>query len=158
MGRVDNLIKGAETLPALAAGTALIAATVNLYELLCTVGFPMVYTRILTLQGLTALEYYTYLLFYNVMYVVPIALIVLAFAVTLGSMKFTENGVRNLKLVSGIIVLLFGLNMIVNPGVLENVGVMFLIIIGAIAVSLVLMYARRLHARRKSKLSESKGS
>jgi hypothetical protein len=149
MQRVDRLLKGAESLPALIAGTAVIAATVNLYELLCTVGFPMVYTRILTLQNIPAVEYYVYLIFYNIMYVVPVAVIVLAFALTLGSIKFTEEGVRNLKLVSGVIILLFGLNLLLNPEALENVGVMFLIIAGSLAVSVPFIIAKKLHKSRK---------
>src|SRR3989338_7845767 len=42
-------ILAADRLPAMLAATVLLAVAANFYELLCTAGFPMIYTRILTL-------------------------------------------------------------------------------------------------------------
>jgi hypothetical protein len=42
---------GAEKLPSLLTGTIVLAIVANSYELLCTAGFPMVYTRALTLHS-----------------------------------------------------------------------------------------------------------
>ena len=50
--RSRNLLK-ASSLPAMLAGTAVLAIAANSYELLCTSGFPMVYTRALTLHELS---------------------------------------------------------------------------------------------------------
>jgi len=62
--RIRNLLK-ATSLPSLIIGTVVLAIAANTYELLCTVGFPMVFTRVLTLQDLSALQYYLYLILYN---------------------------------------------------------------------------------------------
>jgi hypothetical protein len=43
-------ILAAGSLPAMLAATVLLAVAANFYELLCTAGFPMVYTRVLTMQ------------------------------------------------------------------------------------------------------------
>ncbi|HDM31763.1 MAG TPA: hypothetical protein ENG32_00090, partial [bacterium] len=55
--RVKNLSLAKSTW-ALIGATSIIAATVNIYELLCTFGFPMVYTRVLTLRNLPPVQYY----------------------------------------------------------------------------------------------------
>ena len=49
--RMRNLVR-AGVMPAMLASTALLAIAANSYELLCTSGFPMVYTRVLTLSDL----------------------------------------------------------------------------------------------------------
>ena len=113
-------------------GTVLLAVVANSYELLCTAGFPMVFTRALTLQGLDPAAYYAYLALYNVIYVVPLALIVLAFTYTLGSRKLTEREGRLLKLLSGYMMLGLGLVLLVAPEVLTHAGAA----IGVLALAL----------------------
>jgi hypothetical protein len=102
-------------LVSLVVSTVVLSATVNLYELLCTSGFPLVYTRILTLRELPTVAYYFYLLLYNLVYVLPLALIVLAFVVTLGTRKLSEYEGRVLKLLSGVMMLVLGILLLVKP-------------------------------------------
>jgi hypothetical protein len=47
--RRARAILAADSLPAMLAATVFLAIAANFYELLCTAGFPMVYTRLLTL-------------------------------------------------------------------------------------------------------------
>jgi thiol-disulfide isomerase/thioredoxin len=63
----------AESLATMLFGTVALALAANSYELLCTAGFPMVYTRVLTLNGLTGWAHYGYLALYNLIYVLPLA-------------------------------------------------------------------------------------
>ncbi len=132
--RIKNLSL-AESYWALIGSTVIIAATVNIYELLCTFGFPMVYTRILTLRELSSLEYYLYLIFYSLIYVIPLAIIVLIFAITLGGKTFSQLWVRRLKLSSGFMILFLGLVLMLNPKLLESVLTAFGILIAAIIIS-----------------------
>ena len=97
---------------------AIMAALVNLVELLCTAGFPAVYTRILTLHQLSALEYYGYLGLYNLAYVADDALMLILAVVTLGRRKLQEREGRALKLVSGVVMAGLGLVLLVRPGML----------------------------------------
>src|SRR5690606_17149377 len=69
--RMRNLVQ-AGSLPAMLASTVLLAVAANTYELLCTSGFPMVYTRLLTLESLSPAAYYGYLAAYNVIYILPL--------------------------------------------------------------------------------------
>jgi len=119
--RMRNLVAAARW-PSVLAGTAALAIVANAYELLCTAGFPMVYTRILTLRGLPALDYYLWLALYNLVYVVPLAVIVAVFTFTLGGRKLQEEEGRLLKLVSGNMMLGLGLTLLFAPQWLDNLG------------------------------------
>ncbi len=113
-------LPGTASLPAMLAGTVVLAVAANSYELLCTAGFPMVFTRVLTLHRLPTAGYYLYLAFYNTVYVVPLAVIVAFFTVTLGSRKLSEWQGRVLKLLSGLMMLGLGLVLLVEPALLSS--------------------------------------
>jgi len=117
--RMRGLLR-APTLPAMLTGTVVLAVSANAYELLCTAGFPMVYTRVLTLHRLTTFQYYQYLVLYNIVYVVPLAVIVEIITVTLGARKLTEWQGRQLKLVSGLMMLTLGGVLIADPALLNS--------------------------------------
>jgi thiol-disulfide isomerase/thioredoxin len=140
--RMRRLIH-ASSLLSLLLGTTVLAIAANSYELLCTAGFPMVYTRILTLNSLSKATYYLYLMLYNVIYVVPLLLIVVAFGITLGKRQLTEWQGRLLKLVSGAMMLGLALVLLINPALLNNVFVSFLLLAGALAASLVVAFATK---------------
>lgn len=78
------------------------------------------YARVLTLHPLTPAGYYSYLVLYNVIYVSPMALIVLVFAWTLGARKLAEYGGRVLKLLSGIMMLSLGAILLLWPNLLHS--------------------------------------
>jgi thiol-disulfide isomerase/thioredoxin len=132
--RMRGLLK-APTLPAMIAGTVVLAISANAYELLCTAGFPMVYTRVLTLHKLTTSQYYQYLVLYNIVYVLPLALIVAVITITLGARKLTEWQGRQLKLVSGLMMLSLGLVLIVNPALLNSALASVIMLAGVVVVS-----------------------
>jgi len=117
--RMRSLLHAA-TLPPLLAGTIVLSVAANSYELLCTAGFPMIYTRVLTLKKLPPSGYYLYLALYNAVYVIPLAVIVVAFSLTLSSKKLSERGGRVLKLLSGTMMLLLGATLLLSPPLLHN--------------------------------------
>jgi hypothetical protein len=126
-----NLLKGERLLPTL-VGTAVLALVANSYELLCTAGFPMVYTRVLTLRELPEWLYYLYLGLYNLAYVLPLLVIVVLFSVTLGRHKLSEFEGRVLKLISGMLMLTLGLVLLLRPILLQNL----LMVVGLLAAAL----------------------
>ncbi|MCD6284067.1 hypothetical protein J7J12_02305 [bacterium] len=154
--RVKNLSLAKSTL-ALIVGTAVIASTVNIYELLCTFGFPMVYARILTLRELSSLEYYLYLIFYNLVYVIPLAVIVLIFALTLGRKTFSQLWVRRLKLVSGFMILFLGLILMLKPKLLESALTAFSVLLLAIIISVIVILIGFIYNKRKVVYSKKEG-
>jgi hypothetical protein len=117
-------------------GTTVLAVVANFYELLCTAGFPMVFTRILTLSKLSTTSYYLYLILYNIVYIIPLFIIVLGFTLTLGRRKLSEWQGRVLKLVSGVMMLGLGGVLLVNPALLNSVMVSSGILVLALSISL----------------------
>jgi thiol-disulfide isomerase/thioredoxin len=154
--RMRGLVSG-ERLPALLAGTVALAIVANSYELLCTAGFPMVYTRALTLHQLSAGAYYLYLLFYNLIYVLPLLAIVLVFAWTLGARKLQEREGRLLKLLSGTMMAGLGVLLLLYPEGLSEVWVSLGVIAGALALTgLAAQVEKRYRSSRRR--SESAGA
>ena len=117
--RMRRLLK-VRSLPAMLLGTVTLALAANSYELLCTAGFPVVYTRLLTLQDLPIPAHYAYLAFYNLVYVLPLLTIVLLYVRTLGSRKLSEAEGRVLKLVSGLMMLGLGAALLLAPAYLSR--------------------------------------
>jgi hypothetical protein len=144
--RRARAILGADNLPAMVAATVLLAIAANFYELLCTAGFPLVYTRLLTLSELPPAGYYLYLALYNLIYVVPLVLIVLAFVRTLGARKLTEREGRLLKLLSGSMMLELGVLLLVAPEWLNNLAVAF----GLLGVAVVITWIAARMTRGKA--------
>lgn len=137
--RMRKLLKTTSFLSIL-IGTSVLAIAANSYELLCTAGFPMVFTRILTLNNLTNYKYYMYLILYNVIYVIPLLIIVFIFTLTLGKRNLTEWQGRILKLVSGMMMLGLGSVLLLKPSILNNALVAVLLLFGSIALSSTIVF------------------
>jgi hypothetical protein len=106
----------ADNLAGALAGIVVLALLVNTIELLCTAGFPAVYTQILALRQLPWWEYYGYLALYNVAYMLDDAIMVTVAVLTLGRHKLQEREGRWLKLISGLVMLGLGLILLAKPG------------------------------------------
>lgn len=119
----SRTILRAGSLPAMLAATALLGIAANLYELICTAGFPMVYTQLLTLHVANPMQRYLYLAFYNLIYVLPLLAIVLVFVRTMGARKLSEREGRLLKLLSGVMMFGLGLCLIFIPEHLNDLRV-----------------------------------
>lgn len=128
-------ILAAGSFPAMLAATVLLAVAANFYELLCTAGFPMVYTRLLTLHAPAGAGHFLYLALYNLVYVLPLLAIVLAFVGNMGSRKLSEREGRLLKLLSGLMMLGLGLLLLAAPERLGNLWVALGLMAGAVALT-----------------------
>ncbi len=143
--RMRRLLK-ASSLLSIIIGTVVLAVAANAYELLCTAGFPMVFTRVLTLHELPSATYYLYLVLYNVVYILPLLVIVLLFTFTLGSRKLSEHQGQVLKLVSGMMMLFLALVILFKPALLGNVAIAAGLLIAALTASgLVMLASRAIH-------------
>lgn len=105
----------ARALSASLAAVALLAVLVNFVELLCTAGFPAIYTAVLAQQALPPTMHYAYLLLYILGYIADDSLMVAIAVAALGSRKLTEHAGRWLKLLSGAVMLALGLMMLLRP-------------------------------------------
>lgn len=138
-----RLLLNVQRLPTLLLGTLLLALAANSYELLCTLGLPMVFTRILTLEQLPTLHYYGYLALYNLVYVTPLAIIVGLFVLTMGRRKLTEGEGRFLKLLSGHMMVGLGLLLLIKPGLLNHPVWAGLLILVAVVATLLAQRLRK---------------
>jgi thiol-disulfide isomerase/thioredoxin len=138
---------GTDNTMAMLVGTATLAIAANSYELLCTAGFPMVYTRTLTLSNLDKLQYYAYLIVYNLIYVLPLLAIVGLFCWTLGTRKLSERQGRLLKLISGLMMLGLGLILLIAPEMLSQLWVGVGLLIGALVIGLSLTLVEKQRSR-----------
>jgi hypothetical protein len=147
--RMRNLIKES-SIWSMILGTVILAIVANSYELLCTAGFPMVFTRLLTLNNLSTTSYYLYLVLYNLVYIIPLAIIVGIFTYTLGSRKLAEQEGKALKLISGMMMLLLGLALVFKPDLLNNIFVSILMVFLAVALSFgIIFVSNRLKKSKK---------
>jgi hypothetical protein len=133
---------------ALLPATILVAAVVNLYEMLCTGGFPVIFTRVLTLNDLPPLAYYGYIALYCLVYVLPAVAIVALFTITLGSRGVSVSEARNLKLLSGLLMLGFGGLLLLAPDLLTDLAAAVGLLVGAIIAWLVILGLERLRSPR----------
>ncbi len=140
--RMRKLIKSTSLISIL-IGSAVLAIAANSYELLCTAGFPMVYTRILTLNELSSASYYFYLVFYNIIYIIPLLTIVLIFTFTLGRRFLSERQGRILKLVSGTMMLGLGTILLLNPTLLNSALISLFLLLGAVLISTTIIFFTR---------------
>ncbi|MBT8211773.1 MAG: hypothetical protein KJN71_01375, partial [Acidimicrobiia bacterium] len=133
----------ASSFPAMAVGAFTLAIAVNSYELLCTAGLPLVYTRTLTLNDLPTASYYGYIALYNVVYILPLLAIVALFVWKLGSRKLAEREGRALKLLSGTMMTGLGLVLLLVPEWLDNALTAIFVVIAAVAVTGVIVLIDR---------------
>ncbi len=123
--------------PVMLFASVILAVTANSYELLCTAGLPMIFTRVLTLNELDAEQYYFYLVFYNIVYIIPLMLIVIIFTITLGNKKLSEQEGRLLKLLSGCMMLGLGGMLFFSPESLNNMSASMAVIGSALGFTLL---------------------
>lgn len=112
--RMRRLLQSPGLLLSLPA-VVMLAVIVNFVELLCTAGFPALYTAILTRQEIGEAAYYGYLGLYILAYMADDALMVGLAVLALGDRRLGETGARRLKLLSGGVMGALGLVLLLRP-------------------------------------------
>lgn len=97
-------------------GIILLAGAVNLVELVCSAGFPAIYTQVLTLNHLPWWQYYSYLAGYIFFYMLDDMLVFAGAMITLRLAGASHKYTRASYLVGGILMLIVGLLLIFKPG------------------------------------------
>ena len=112
--RIRRILQ-ADNLAGALVGVIVLAGLVNTIELLCTAGFPAIYTQILTMQQLPTWTYYGYLGLYNLAYILDDSLMVTIAVITLSRRKLQEGAGRWLKLASGLVMAGLGAILLLSP-------------------------------------------
>ena len=99
-------------------GIIILAFAVNLVELICSAGLPVVFTQILTLSNLAGWQYYSYILLYIFFFMLDDLFIFVVAMTTLRITGVTGKYSRFSHLIGGILMLIIGLILILKPELL----------------------------------------
>lgn len=97
-------------------GVSALAISVNLIELACSLGFPMIYTEMLSINNITGFSKIIYLLIYIFFYMIDDLFVFTVSMITLEATGITNKYNKLCTLVSSIIMLVMGLLLIFKPG------------------------------------------
>jgi glutaredoxin len=117
MTRIQNLLKPT-TVPVTILGVIVLAFGVNIIEFFCSAGFPVMYTRILAIQNISGIQYYLYLLFYNILYMLDDFLVFGLAFFTLNRFSLSDKYNRYSTLIAGLLIFVLGILLIFKPELL----------------------------------------
>jgi hypothetical protein len=153
--QMRNLVK-ITSIPSLIVATVILAISVNTVELACSFSYPFIYGSILTsTYALSGFEQYLYIFLYNLIYVIPLIIIVLIMVLTLGRWKLSELQGRLLKLFPGIMIFSLGEVLILNPGLVSNIFIAISILLASIALTFIIYIVTKIFENNKEIISES---
>lgn len=96
-------------------GIIVLAFAVNLVELICSAGLPVVFTQVLALSNLMSWQYYAYMLLYIFFFMLDDLFVFFIAMVTLQLTGITTKYTRLSHLIGGILMLIIGLLLIFKP-------------------------------------------
>lgn len=117
LDKINKVLKPS-TVPATIFGVITLAFGVNLIEFFCSAGFPTMFTKILSLQNLSQFQYYLYLIFYDIFYMLDDFVVFGVAFFTLSRFGFSEKYNRYSTLIAGILILILGILLIFRPELL----------------------------------------
>ncbi|MDD4332570.1 MAG: hypothetical protein PHT51_00465 [Patescibacteria group bacterium] len=112
--KIKNIVKKESFWLAL-GGIIILGFVVNLVELVCSAGFPAVYTQVLSMAHLPWWQYYGYLLAYIFFYMLDDIIIFILAMSTLRMKAISSKYGRYSNVVGGIIILIIGILLIFKP-------------------------------------------
>lgn len=99
-------------------GIIVLAASVNLIELMCSIGIPLLFTQILAMNNLSTASYIIYMLIYILFFLLDDIIIFIISMITLKVTGFSTKYSKYSHLIGGIILLVIGLLLIIKPEIL----------------------------------------
>ena len=96
-------------------GTIVLAASVNLIELACSLGFPLIFSEILNINHISGLSRIIYLIIYIIFYMIDDIAVFTISMITLTATGITNKYNKLCTLVSSIIMIIMGILLIVKP-------------------------------------------
>ena len=99
-------------------GIIILAASVNIIEMMCSIGLPLIFTQILAMNSLSFGSYMLYMFLYILFFLIDDIVI---FVIAMSTLKVTGISTKYNKyshLVAGIITILIGLLLLIKPSIL----------------------------------------
>ncbi|MCU0266915.1 MAG: hypothetical protein MUC45_12540 [Actinomycetia bacterium] len=141
--RMRGLAASDRSMPAVLLATAGLAVGVSLLETPCTLGLPLLWTNLLAERGVGGAEAAVLFAVYMLVFLVD-ELIVFALAVTtMRAAKLQERHGRELKLVSGVVMLALAATLLLAPDVMESaLGALAVFGLAGLIIAVVLIVGR----------------
>lgn len=99
-------------------GIVLLAVAVNMVELVCSAGLPAVYTQVLSMSELASWQYYMYLVFYVLIFMLDDLFVFFTAMITLRVVGIESKYARYSHLIGGALMLVLGVLLWFKPEVL----------------------------------------
>lgn len=112
--KINEIMSKKSTLLAI-IGTIILASSVNLIELACSLGFPTIYLELLTINNIHGITKILYLLIYIFFYLIDDLVVFLIAVFTLKSKGISTRYNKFVNLVGGILMIIMGLLLIFKP-------------------------------------------
>ena len=112
--KINEIMSKKSTLLAI-IGTIILASSVNLIELACSLGFPTIYLELLTINNIHGITKILYLLIYIFFYLIDDLVVFLIAVFTLKSKGISTRYNKYVNLVGGILMIIMGLLLIFKP-------------------------------------------
>jgi thiol-disulfide isomerase/thioredoxin len=99
-------------------GIILLAFAVNVVELICSAGFPVVYLQILSLTPLAKWQYYLYILLYTLIFMLDDLIVFFVAMITFQVTGVSTKYKRVSNLIGGVLMVIIGFLLILRPEIL----------------------------------------
>jgi cytochrome c biogenesis protein CcdA len=126
-----------------------LAGGVALVELPCTAGFPVIWTTLISEAAVGQTAFLGLLFLYLGVYLLVEMGILVGALVTLRATRLQEGHGRALKLVGGMVMIALAGVLLVDPTIMESLMGSFMVIAGAVALSLMVLLGEGLRSRHR---------
>ncbi|NPV77374.1 MAG: glutaredoxin family protein [Anaerolineae bacterium] len=141
--KIRRIVTSSDSLVGMVSATVVLAAGVSLVEFSCTAGFPVLWTNILTAQGVDTLTFILLILLYMLIYQLDELVIFFSVVFTLRASKLEEKHGRILKLIGGVLMLTLAVVMLINPALMNDITNSLLIFGAAFLATLLILLVHR---------------
>ena len=117
MTQIMNITSEKKFIVAL-GGIIILAASVNIIEMMCSIGLPLMFTQILAMNNLSFGSYMLYMIMYILFFLLDD---IVVFVISMISLKVTGISTKYSKyshLIAGILLVLIGLLLLIKPSIL----------------------------------------
>lgn len=99
-------------------GIIALAASVNIIELMCSIGLPLLFTQVLAMNDLSTFQYAIYIFIYILFFLIDDIIVFVISMITLNVTGISTKYAKYSHLIGGIIMLIIGLLLIIKPEIL----------------------------------------
>lgn len=114
ISKINNITNKKNTI-LMILGTIILASSVNLVELACSLGFPTIFLELLTLNDITGISKILYLLLYILFYLIDDLAVFFIALFTLKTTGISTKYNKFVNLIGGILMITMGLLLIFKP-------------------------------------------